>query len=51
MHIQVELGRVIAGFMNFGMLITAAVIYWITSFCFELIQARIEAYYGKGGVR
>ena len=31
--------------------IAAAVIYWIISFCFELIQARIVAYYGKGDVR
>ncbi|MDH3595811.1 MAG: amino acid ABC transporter permease [Rhodospirillales bacterium] len=38
-------------FKHFEMLITAAVIYWIISFCFELIQARLEAYYGKGDVR
>jgi polar amino acid transport system permease protein len=38
-------------FKHFEMLITAAVIYWIISFCFELIQARIEAYYAKGDVR
>ena len=30
------------------MLTTAAVIYWILSICFEIIQARLEAHYGKG---
>jgi polar amino acid transport system permease protein len=40
-----------AEFKHFEMLITAAIIYWIISFCFELIQARLEAYYGKGDVR
>lgn len=30
------------------MLVTAAVIYWILSICFEIIQARLEAHYGKG---
>ena len=38
-------------FKHFEMLITAAVIYWIISIGFELVQARIEAYYGKGDVR
>ena len=38
-------------FKHFEMLITAAIIYWIISFVFELIQARIEAHYGKGDVR
>jgi len=38
-------------FKHFEMLITAAVIYWIISIGFELIQARIETYYGKGDVR
>lgn len=38
-------------FKHFEMLITAAVIYWIVSIVFELVQARIEAYYGKGDVR
>jgi len=37
-----------AEFRIMEMLITAAVIYWIISFTFELIQARIERYYGKG---
>ena len=40
-----------AEFKHFEMLITAAVIYWIISIVFELIQARIEAYYGKGHKR
>ncbi|WP_206530201.1 amino acid ABC transporter permease [Nordella sp. HKS 07] len=30
------------------MLTTAAVIYWILSICFEIVQARLEAHYGKG---
>ena len=38
-------------FKHFEMLITAAVIYWVISIVFELIQARIEAYYGKGDKR
>jgi polar amino acid transport system permease protein len=38
-------------FKHFEMLITAAIIYWIISIGFELIQARIEAYYSKGDVR
>ena len=38
-------------FKHFEMLITAAIIYWIISIVFELIQARIEAHYGKGDVR
>jgi len=38
-------------FKHFEMLITAAIIYWIISIGFELVQARIEAYYGKGDVR
>jgi polar amino acid transport system permease protein len=33
------------------MLIAAAIIYWVMSICFELIQSRIERYYGKGYVR
>ncbi|SMF68768.1 amino acid ABC transporter membrane protein, PAAT family [Tistlia consotensis] len=40
-----------AGFRYFEMLITAAVIYWIISFCFEMIQARIERHYGKADRR
>lgn len=38
-------------FRVFEMLIAAAIIYWIISFCFELVQARLERYYGKGHVR
>jgi polar amino acid transport system permease protein len=30
------------------MLTTAAIIYWILSIGFEIIQARLEAHYGKG---
>jgi polar amino acid transport system permease protein len=37
-----------AEFRIIEMLITAAIIYWIISFSFELIQARIERHYGKG---
>ena len=33
------------------MLIAAAIIYWLISIVFELIQSRIEAYYGKGRQR
>ncbi len=35
-------------FKVFEMLIAAAIIYWIMSICFELIQSRIERHYGKG---
>jgi len=37
-----------AEFKHLEMLITAAIIYWIMSIGFELVQARIEAHYGKG---
>jgi polar amino acid transport system permease protein len=40
-----------AEFKHLEMLITAAIIYWIISFAFELIQGRIETYYGKGHQR
>ena len=30
------------------MLTTAAIIYWILSICFEIIQSRLEAKFGKG---
>lgn len=33
------------------MLTTAAVIYWLLSFGLELVQARLERYYGKGHQR
>ncbi len=46
MFLARTLGR--AEFRHLEMLITAAIIYWIISIVFELIQARIEAYYGKG---
>jgi len=35
-------------FQVFEFLIAAAVIYWVMSVGFELLQARLEAYYGKG---
>jgi len=35
-------------FRVFEMLIAAAIIYWVLSICFELIQSRIERHYGKG---
>jgi len=35
-------------FQVFEFLIAAAVIYWIMSVVFEVVQARLEAYYGKG---
>lgn len=38
-------------FKHFEMLITAAIIYWIISFIFELVQSRIEAHYGKSDRR
>ena len=34
-------------FKHFEMLITAAIIYWIISFVFELIQARLEHHYRR----
>jgi polar amino acid transport system permease protein len=37
-----------AEFRHLEMLITAALIYWLLSIVFEIIQARLEAYYGKG---
>jgi polar amino acid transport system permease protein len=40
-----------AQFRHLEMLITAALIYWILSIVFELIQVRLEAYYGKGHKR
>lgn len=38
-------------FKHLEMLITAAIIYWIISAIFELIQARIEKHYGKSSLR
>jgi polar amino acid transport system permease protein len=40
-----------AEFRHLEMLITAALIYWLLSIVFELIQARLEVYYGKGHKR
>jgi polar amino acid transport system permease protein len=37
-----------AEFRHLEMLITAAIIYWLMSIVFEIIQSRLEAYYGKG---
>ena len=37
-----------AEFRIMEMLITAAIIYWIISFAFELVQAQIERHLGKG---
>jgi len=49
MFLARTLGR--AEFKHLEMLITAAIIYWIMSICFEMLQARIEAYYNKGEQR
>lgn len=38
-------------FKHLEMLITAAVIYWLISIGFELIQARLEKHYGKSLIR
>lgn len=38
-------------FQVFEFLIAAAVIYWVMSVVFELVQARLEAFYGKGHKR
>ena len=35
-------------FRVFEMLIAAALIYWVMSIVFELIQSRVERHYGKG---
>lgn len=40
-----------AEFKYMEMLISAAIIYWILTIIFELIQGRVEEYYGKGDVR
>jgi len=40
-----------AEFKHLEMLITASLIYWVMTICFEMIQARIEAHYGKGDQR
>jgi polar amino acid transport system permease protein len=46
MFLAQSFGR--ASYRYIEMLTTAAVIYWFLSFLFELVQARLEAYYGKG---
>jgi polar amino acid transport system permease protein len=46
MYLARTYGR--AEFKYMEMLITAAIIYWILSAVFEVIQARIERHYGKG---
>ncbi len=38
-------------FRHIEMLLTAAVIYWLLSMLFEFLQARLEAYYGRGHTR
>lgn len=40
-----------AEFKHMEMLITASLIYWSLSICFEMIQSRLEAYYGRGDRR
>ncbi|MFO1090351.1 MAG: amino acid ABC transporter permease [Hyphomicrobiales bacterium] len=46
MFLAQSFGR--ASYRYIEMLTTAAVIYWILSLAFELIQARLEAHFGKG---
>jgi polar amino acid transport system permease protein len=46
MFLAQSFGR--ASYRYIEMLTTAAVIYWFLSFLFELVQARLEAHYGKG---
>ncbi len=38
-------------FRHVEMMITASLIYWLFSICLELIQGRIERYYGRAHVR
>ncbi|WP_246664032.1 amino acid ABC transporter permease [Phyllobacterium sp. SYP-B3895] len=38
-------------FKVFEMLIAAALVYWVMSICLELIQSRLESYFGKGSER
>ncbi|MQX91591.1 amino acid ABC transporter permease [Sinorhizobium meliloti] len=38
-------------FHNMEMLISASIIYWILSICFELIQSRIERYFARSKAR
>lgn len=46
MYLARTYGR--AEYRYIEMLLTAAVIYWVMSICFELIQSRIERHYGRG---
>ncbi|WP_282608678.1 amino acid ABC transporter permease [Pelagibius sp. Alg239-R121] len=38
-------------FKHLEMLITAAVVYWVISMIFEVVQSRIERHYGKSSLR
>jgi polar amino acid transport system permease protein len=40
-----------AEFKHLEMLITASLVYWAMSICFEMIQSRIETHYAKGDRR
>jgi len=46
MFLAQSFGR--ASYRYIEMLTTAALIYWILSFMFEMVQAKLEAHYGKG---
>ncbi|MEP9372461.1 amino acid ABC transporter permease [Mesorhizobium sp. KR1-2] len=46
MFLAQSFGR--ASYRYIEMLTTAAAIYWFLSFLFEMVQARLEAHYGKG---
>jgi polar amino acid transport system permease protein len=46
MFLAQSFGR--ASYRYIEMLTTAAAVYWFLSFLFELVQARLEAHYGKG---
>lgn len=46
MFLSQSFGR--ASYRYIEMLTTAALIYWFLSFLFEMVQARLEAHYGKG---
>jgi polar amino acid transport system permease protein len=46
MYLARTYGR--AEYRYIEMLLTAALIYWAMSICFELVQARIERHYGRG---
>ena len=46
MYLARSYGR--AEYRYIEMLLTAALIYWAMSICFELVQSRIERHFGKG---